>query len=851
MIAARIASPTEVELAGINSSGEPTSQETTPVPYLAGTGIIPASWLTPTLNQRNTPAPSAGGKSSKSGGGSGQWNYNGTIAGLWCHGPVTAKTGVIVDDKLVWEGRLNAATSPNPVEITIPGYGLERFYWGLYNQITVDPKLTPTGNKLGQNHPAYRAQSYSVYDDIFYGTGREESPTLKQRLERAPLQSLITGAAAELDDGQANPFAVFIELAMSAYCGLAMPAAYFSQAKLQAAADLAYARRDLWYVSVLLDTQSSLKGLLGDMFDLCDAFLRAETGTGLIEAGLFTQPEDINPEFLPVIDYTMLDTASEPEINPQSWSEVDNVIEATFRDREYNFKERGARFPNPVGLRRRRGISTKKYSWDIITRSSQVINMITRKSRRTCRTGGKATLDVRGWRLPKIYSGLHVRCDIDPEPGGIELHQVCRVTGVTEQPNGLKKVELEYEPTIAPILAQPTLTPAPVTTVEIPEIPYVRFFELPNALADAAYQLGILAAKPDDLAYEFAAYFDISAGGAFPQIGTANNWAVRAQVSTSFAAASAGPFDVTLVETKSASLIAADPGDWAAANDTLLMLVFKIANGGQIAADGSGKAWLEIFSVSDFTSTGANRLNVAALRGRTDTSTHDFAVGDEVWFIPRSDLPIVAQLGFEQAQKTNARLYFKLQPAHLRASRLLEDCAIRTFSYAPQRDDFWGGQRAGLFPTGSSVYNKDYGTSSRFKSEALVKGSLGVTGLNGNTTDAFWLTTLYGWATGTGFGADRFGKADMIFEGMMTANFTMSGGTNCIVQMIYRVNGGAAQPLGAPATANFNIPFCSCPGAQEVNLSGTDVVDFGLAFAHGSSIGLANANLTIKCFNQS
>ena len=684
MIAARIASPTEVELAGINSSGEPTSQETTPVPYLAGTGIIPASWLTPTLNQRNTPAPSAGGKSSKSGGGSGQWNYNGTIAGLWCHGPVTAKTGVIVDDKLVWEGRLNAATSPNPVEITIPGYGLERFYWGLYNQITVDPKLTPTGNKLGQNHPAYRAQSYSVYDDIFYGTGREESPTLKQRLERAPLQSLITGAAAGLDDGQANPFAVFTELALSAYCGLTMPAAYFSQAKMQAAADLAYARRDLWYVSVLLDTQSSLKGLLGDMFDLCDAFLRAETGTGLIEAGLFTQPEDINPEFLPVIDYTMLDTASEPEINPQSWSEVDNVIEATFRDRDYNFKERGARFPNPVGLRRRRGLSTKKYSWDIITRSSQVVNMITRKSRRTCRPGGNARLELRGWRLPKLRAGTHVRGDIDPEPGGIQLHQVCRVTGVTEQPNGLKKVELDYEPTIAPILVQPTLTPPPVTEIEIPEIPYARFFELPGGLATANFEVGILAAKPDQLAIGYSVYFDTAIGGAFPYIGQASSWAVRGRVATAFAAGAAGPYDITLLETNSQETLASDPGDVAAANDTLLMLVFKLGAGGQIAVDSASKAHMEIFSVADLVSTGTNRLSISALRARAESTLHDFATDDEVWFIRATDLPMVTHQSF--ATRGNNPAFFKLQPNHLRASRLIEDCTIRDFYFAPLRD---------------------------------------------------------------------------------------------------------------------------------------------------------------------
>jgi len=686
MIAARIASPTEVNLAGISPSGEPTSQETTPVAYLAGTGIIPASHLSPTLNQRDTPAPTKGGGKGGKGadGANTQWDYHGTIAELWCHGPVTAMTGTIADDKLVWDGRLNAATSPNPVEISIPGIGIERYYWGLYNQITVDPKLTATGNNLGQNHPAYRAQSFSLFDDIFYGTGREEAPALKKRLERQPMQSLISGASALLDDGQANPFAVFCELALSNWCGLMMPAAYFSQAKMQAAADLAYARRDLWYVSVLLDTQSSLKGLLGDMFDLCDAFLRAETDTGLIEAGLFTQPEDINTAFLPVIDYTALDTASDPEIQPQSWSEVDNVVEATFRDRDYNFKERGARFVNPVGLRRRRGLSTKKYSWDIVTRSDQVINMITRKSRRMCRPGGKATLDLRGQRYPTLRPGSHVRCDIDPEPGGIELHQVCRVTSVTEQPNGLKKVELDYEPTIAPILVVPTLTPIAPTTTDIPEIPYARFFELPGGLATANFEIGVLAAKPDQLAIGFSVYFDTTIGGAFPYLGAASSWAVRGRVNTGFAAGAGGPYDITLLETNSQDTLASDPGSVAANNNTLLMLVFKIGMGGQIAVDTASKPHLEVFSVIDLASTGPNRLSVAALRARLESNAHDFSADDEVWFIRAADLPAITHQTFPTLGNNPA--YFKLQPNHLRASRLLEDCTVRDFYFSPLRD---------------------------------------------------------------------------------------------------------------------------------------------------------------------
>jgi hypothetical protein len=629
------------------------------------------------------------GSSSKSGAAGSSKDVFGRAAAAVGHGPFDGITALVIDKEVVWSGHVTRAGSPGSAPISIEGWGDYTFHWGGEDQLTTSPLLTPASTETDDDHPPFHKLGYWTYVGLF-GEERYSPPEIETIGYRNPDQSIITGPAAALHDFQANPFCLLAELLTSEYCGLGLPADMLVSSAWQSTAEAVMANRELYYISTSLTSTRSVKAWASELFALCDGFLRAHAQTGLVEAGLFTDPSTVNAALLPLI--TSQDLLTDLEQNPEDADSLKTTYILTYRDRVNNFKEMPVEYNDLsaikfLGERRKETLTSQ-----VIVRENQARAQNIQRSRKGSHLGATYKASVRAARARNLRPGQRVRLDIDPEPGGAQLNQVARIQSITRTVDGKASLQLDAERTLAPIPSVPEITPGtPEPPPEVPNVLYARFFEAPMGLAEKPYTIGLLASQPAPLVSDFFVHYDDNAGGTFPNIGGSRAFALRARFNAAVTSGATGPLSVELLDTLGRELIEDNPGDTAARDDTLLMVALKIAGTGQITADSGDKAWVEVLSCSEFVSTAANVIDVSVLRGRQGTPARDFALHDEVWFIRRRDLVLLEHADFEDLAGTSANAYFKIQPSTAQQERPLEDCTLRTFNFALNRDLPGGG----------------------------------------------------------------------------------------------------------------------------------------------------------------
>lgn len=161
--------------------------------------------------------------------------------------------------------------------------------------------------------------------------------------------------------------------------------------------------------------------------------------------------------------------------------------------------------------------------------------------------------------------------------------------------------------------------------------------------------------------------------------------------------------------------------------------------------------------------------------------------------------------------------------------------------------------KAGYLATDFAMFNPSYGVGSTFPSVAFQNATHNGpnTGLGGGTY--FWMLTFYGWATGSGFVNDRFGKADMKFICLEQGGCSPTVPNGFIdLGIVYRVNGGTAFPVTAQASRAVagNGTLNAAGGISLTGLASTDTVEFGVRVsAAGGGDQLNVANLTVLALN--
>jgi hypothetical protein len=108
--------------------------------------------------------------------------------------------------------------------------------------------------------------------------------------------------------------------------------------------------------------------------------------------------------------------------------------------------------------------------------------------------------------------------------------------------------------------------------------------------------------------------------------------------------------------------------------------------------------------------------------------------------------------------------------------------------------------------------------------DSTVRTSLGVSGT------VVPLTTFYGWATGTGFVNDRYGKSNMNFISMCNAGGTVATGSYLDLEIVYQLNGGAVVQVTpfASRALDDNGSLNLSGGLNLTGLTSTDQVTFGI-----------------------
>lgn len=613
------------------------------------------------------------------------WKYIGTILGGFCSGPLHCLTKIEVADEVVWEGELYRADSPNPVTITIPDRGDIHLYWGTEDQV-LSSEFQALAIAEGHIHPDYRSVCFVILDDFVFGVGVLSAPTVRLAGTRAPLQSLITGAATELVDGQANPFVAFAELLTNELFGLGHPLALFNAPSWQAAADAVIPRAPEVYVSLLIDSRSPARKIGANLLTMADGWLRAKRGEGTIEAGIFPPPESIVLAALDKIDYQSIDQNGNLVTTLETFDDVMTRCVVRFNDRDQLFKASSRKYDDP----RARQTNAKAATLDLelpIVRAEQAQTQAQLNGRLSAMPRARHAAPVRAARYSTLQSGDNIYVDIDPTPGGAQLLQPCRVLSIERPSSGPANVNLESIPTLAPLSYVPAIEPGIPPTEEVPAIEVARIFEISPQAADGADAgLAILAERPHPLVTSLFIHYDSleSTGALYPRIASTGSYALCGALNADISAADVS-FVVNIDGVLDREIIESSLGAVAARNDELLLIIIGTVHIIDIGGIFYSDRFVEILSVLDIAVTSTNQVTLTTFRGRLGTTARSASINNEAWFIRRSALPWCRHADFHDKANDGSLLYFKLQPATAIQSRDLAAITPLAFRYNSSR----------------------------------------------------------------------------------------------------------------------------------------------------------------------
>lgn len=628
---------------------------------------------------------SAGGGSIK------YWEYHGSLAGVICNGPVDTLEEIIVDGETAWKGPLNRGSSTNYSSITLDSRRVVRFYWGTETQ-SVDPLLSSGGNNYFHSHPAYKGICYIVLVDFFFGRERTSAPNVEVVVGRRPQQDVIAGASSGLTDEQASPLCSLADFFTHPRYGLGLDALGFGSTTWLGTADQLYANgmHSNTYVSALLNQQAPARKAASQMFLNADLWLRFNPEIEKIEAGIFPHDPSMDVSTLPLL--TADDLTERPRFDGGGWGESETGWAITFTDRDRGYKETTEKHDDLRALRivgdHRR--ATLKRPW--IMRRKQAFFHATEYGKNQGQPVITGELSVRRVKALDIRPGDLIRVDIDPEPGGTQLQQVCRVKERTIPQTGPIKLHIEAETGISPVVYVPEadLPDAPQST-DPPEVSNYRIFEMPAPLAGSGLKVGVLAERPHEMITGINIHYDSATTGSFQFIGVQEEFALRGQPSEGWEENETGSFEVEIYSSFDSDLIDDDPGPTAARDNQLLMVCFQIEGSGDIAQDANGFPAMEIYSIESFQQTGNETYAVTAHRERFGTKKHSFWNGSsECWIIPSFGLRSFGHRDFAALQNLGQDGYFRMQPFNVFAQKDLSSCTDIPFSfpaeaaYAPQ-----------------------------------------------------------------------------------------------------------------------------------------------------------------------
>ncbi len=688
-----------------------TSQESIPVPYIAGTRKVGVNWLTNTYNQRTVEVEADTGKkggSGKKGGGAdtGVYDYYGSIAAAVCMGSVDVLVSISFDGEQVWKGDVERSDSDDPFEDTIAGYGDFHFYWGTETQTLKDDVIIPgegglpdtvvkgsilkaSNNDKGEDHPDYRGVALIEFRDILFGREKVTAPNIEIVVSRQAVEPFASASARILDDGQNNPLCAVAELLTNTRYGLGMSPSLFNSTSFQDTATAILLNKDLMYCSPFLDKQEPLRAVLNDMTEVSDSFLVWGAEDSLIHASYWNHGVPLTEEEITALPLITLDDLTEsPDMEAESWSGIPTGFVVTFSDREKLYKRSSDKYEDLSLVELTGEPSRRTLSRLWITRREQVVAHAAEWSKTLSRPSLGGELAVRRAKASTMNVGDLFRLDVDIEPGGpdpltgdgVSVVQVCRLLEKTSNQVGAKGLTFKAETNLVPLTYTPDIvTPVPdTTTFPKPEaFVYVRPMELPPSLSETEYGVAILAQRADNMTVGYGVLFDTdNSAGDFPALGNQRTFAVRASLQNAFTDTDTIPRINTSISNQfDLDNFDHTPGDVSADADQYLLIVAEI-EGTQIKNDINGFAITEVMAVRAITLVSPDQYDVSVYRGRFSSGEHSFSAGAEAWLVRRSSLNIYSHPEFPALASTQDNAYFKTAPFNVYRTRDITDPSV-------------------------------------------------------------------------------------------------------------------------------------------------------------------------------
>lgn len=703
--------------------------------------------------------------SKKDGGGAGgAFDYYGTIAGAVCAGPVKSLLAFEVDGKIVWpkaepwqaatyppgsvvlhEGRFyttassTSATPPSApwtiyklsnstrngdgyTAFTVEGYGPQnnaRFYWGFADQVA-DPVLNSY-----DDHPSYRLSAYFVLIDFLAGRERQSFPTCRAIVEVEPVQTAVTGSAAQLDDGQANPGAVAAALIENRTDALGLGNITPDASSFQAAADDLLADASKSYISMKLERQTTIRDIAVALGEESDLWLRPDNDK--ITAGRW--PRSSTPTITLQVTPDMWVTP--PKLVSQGWSSAATGVNFRFPDRTRNFKQTGdtvdeLRALAIVGEHRRENLDLS-----LVTRAEQARSVAIERLRKRWQPRITGELSLRRpWGLT-VKPGQVIELDVDLEPNGTQALLPFKVLERVIPSSGPIKFKIESDATQWPVFVTPADdTPAFGFAETVEAIADVRFIDAPMQLGGVFSGVVPLAVRPNKRTIGFQLLHDsaLDADSDFEDIGQFTGFAVKASLAADLAIDALSDADALPIDgTPSASVLrlsvadqtdrevlfsSVQPGVVGSADDKLLLVIVE-KSGSYIAETADGLARCEVFSVESWEAYGSGEPRtyaIGALRARVGTVKAAFtAANAEAWLIWRDAVVAASHADFltirlnrEKAisgsvQDFNLRLQ-PFTPTARRPSSALTSVSMRFPTAAPWKPRLTWAAEAPAFP---------------------------------------------------------------------------------------------------------------------------------------------------------
>lgn len=624
----------------------------------------------------------------KGGGAPAQHEYYGTVCGVVHCLQADHLVAVYIDSDEIWRPNtpVARASSANPYQFDIEGYGRCYFFWGTADQ-TLDSLPTVVKDNIPEFmslHGNMRHMAFLLLVDFRFGVERLNPPNIEVVTWRKPVQTVVTGAATNLDaEGQCNPVCALAEILSNPIIGGGRPLEGFEVASWQAMADYYAANPAKYYLSPN-SYDSTQRSVVASILDHIDGWIY-EDDAGQLVLGRFAQG-NIVAGALPAV--TLDDLVSVPEWESYDWGEVTNLTEVNYVDRDRYWKDASCAYNNGHALKMADNVrNSERYERPFIRRRAQAIAEAARLGAIVGQRYKAGTLDVRASRASALIPGALFRLNLTPTKA---LDVVCRVTKRSgDASDGMVSIEWESERGRTVLPYQPPAESF-ATSVEpvIPELVYWHLLLLParliTPLAGASWGafgkghiITALAGRTDGKTIGAELWFKKDSDEEYQSLGKMERWAVPVKLADDYADSTADldnsgtlliekyVVDEPLGYLQVGKVSTQTPEQYK--DDWLLLIIFS-------AADDTISEIMTIRIIGEPTD---GEYPLYVIRNRFGPK-RSFTAGDPAYITRRSALSEFRHRQIDDlmlASTTEDRTAsFKLQPYTRRDSRDLADC---------------------------------------------------------------------------------------------------------------------------------------------------------------------------------